>query len=360
MDLRPNISRIQNRTIFGYRIRVLTVTKLFLLTFPDPHQTQVSSSSSSSSVFFLVNPEVQESEAMKKRVIGLSFLVLLLNLLITFSHGKSDGVCVSQGGRFPPFSSEGKPPKKVGKGSRDLTLCRLFRKRTCCNAAQTHPALMSIRRLASSGEASQECLNLWELLECSICDPRVGVQPGPPLICTSFCDRVYDACSSAYFSVDAKTQVLAPCGVKDFVCGRAAEWVPNGTELCRAAGFAVKLPDDKYFDMEEASCYGGKVSLDKISDSWKTSRFEVPLKAESFGILEDFRQWVQEMTLSETVSWAVGGMVLTSGLLFVSRRKNHNQRQKLAPIQRTARKLDGKINQATPPGSPGSRKGSRR
>lgn len=295
---------------------------------------------------------------MKTSGNGFFFLVLL-SLLITFSHGKSDGLCVSQGGRFPPFSSEGKPPKKVGKGSSDLTLCRVFRKRTCCDAAQTHPALLSIRKLASTGEAGHECLHLWELLECSVCDPRVGVQPGPPLICNSFCDRVYEACSNAYFSVDAKTQVLAPCGVKDLVCGRAAEWVPNGTELCRAAGFSVKLPDNNYIDLEEASCYGGKASLDKIADSWRASRSEVPQKAESLGILEDFQQWVQEMTLSETISWAVGGMVLTAGLLFVSKRKSHNQRLKLAAIQRTARKLEGKLNQASPT-SPGSRKGSRR
>lgn len=116
-------------------------------------------------------------------------------------------MCVSQGGRFPPFSSEGKTPKRVGKGAKDLTLCRVFRKKTCCDAAQTLPAFLSVRRLASGGEASQECLHLWELLECSVCDPRVGVQPGPPVICSSFCERVYEACSDAYFSMDAKTQV---------------------------------------------------------------------------------------------------------------------------------------------------------
>lgn len=123
-----------------------------------------------------------------------------------FLLGESNDVCVSQGGRFPPFSLEGKPPKKVSK-AQDLTLCRVFRKRTCCGVAQTHPALLSVRRLASTGEANQECLQLWELLECSICDPQVGVQPGPPLICASFCDRVFKTCSDAYFSVDAKTQV---------------------------------------------------------------------------------------------------------------------------------------------------------
>lgn len=297
---------------------------------------------------------------MKKRVYGFSILILFFNLLITFSHGKLNGVCVSQGGRFAPFSSEGKPPERASKGRSDLTLCRVFRKKTCCDAAQTHPALLSIRKLASTGEASQECLHLWELLECSICDPNVGVQPGPPLICASFCERVYQACSNAYFSMDAKTQVLAPCGVNDFVCGRAAEWVSNGTELCHAAGFAVKLPDDRYIDGEETSCYGGKASLDKIAGSWSASRSERPQKDKNIGILEDFQQWVQEMQFGERVSWAVGGLVLTAGLLFVSKRRSHSQRQKLAAIQRTARKLEGKMNQASSPVSQGNRKGSRR
>lgn len=247
----------------------------------------------------------------------------------------------------------------MSKGTKDLTLCRLFRKKTCCTTAQTHPALLAVRKLASTGEASQECLHLWELLECSICDPRVGVQPGPPLVCSSFCDGVFHACSSAYFSMDAKTQVLAPCGVNDFVCGRASEWVSNGTELCHAAGFAVKIFDDTNVDIGGTSCYGSKASLDSIAQSWSTSRSELPQKDENLGIFEDFQQWVLEMPLSERISWAVGGMVLTSGLLFVSKRKSHNQRQKLAAIQRTARKLEGNMNPNTTV-SQGNRKGSRR
>lgn len=139
----------------------------------------------------------------------LLYGIKILKIYGIYCNAGEPAVCVSQGGRFPPFSSEGKPPKKVSKGTKDLTLCRVFRRNTCCDVAQTHPALLSVRRLASTGEASQECLDLWELLECSICDPRVGVQPGPPLICGSFCDRVYSACSNAYFSMDAKKQV---CG----------------------------------------------------------------------------------------------------------------------------------------------------
>lgn len=131
--------------------------------------------------------------------------------------GKPSGACVSQGGRFPPFKSEGSTPKK---GPKDLTLCRIFRKKTCCDVTHTHPALLSVRKLASTGEASQECLHLWELLECSICDPRVGTQPGPPLICASLCERIYEACSNAYFSMDVKTQVHGWLSLFKIVCTR--------------------------------------------------------------------------------------------------------------------------------------------
>ncbi|KAL6494496.1 hypothetical protein OROGR_031296 [Orobanche gracilis] len=253
-----------------------------------------------------------------------SYCVLLsltcIKFLFLLTNGKTSEVCISPGGRFPPFLNEGKPPKKASKGSADLTFCRIFRRKTCCDVTQTHPALLSIRKLASSGEASQECLHLWELLECSICDPRVGVQRGPPRICVSFCDRVYEACSTAYFAMDAKTQdwtimfqVLSPCGLGDFVCGRASEWVSNGTELCHASGFSLMSSDDS----EEALCYGGKGSVDYTANLWKTSPSEGSTGKLDAWRLEDFRQWISDMPFNERVSWAVGGMVLTAGLLFL-------------------------------------------
>ncbi|XP_058226172.1 folate-binding protein 1 isoform X2 [Rhododendron vialii] len=280
---------------------------------------------------------------MRSDCCAVLFLLTSLNVLVHVTFGKSDGVCISPGGRFPPFANQGKPPRKATKGPKDLTLCRVFSKKTCCDVTQTHPALLSIRRLALTGEASQECLQLWELLECSICDPGVGVQLGPPVICDTLCDRVYKACSNAYYSMDAKTQVLAPCGVGDFVCGRASEWTSNGTELCWAAGFSVKPSND----IEETSCYGGKASLDSIADSWRASKSGEPQNAESSGVWKDFQQWAREMPFSERVCWAVGGMVLTAGLFF-TRRKSHNQRQKQAAIQRTARKLESKVSQKSP------------
>ncbi|GAB4855602.1 hypothetical protein Ancab_024222 [Ancistrocladus abbreviatus] len=276
------------------------------------------------------------------------FVVLLLFLLFTLPllslSEKSNGICVSPGGRFRRFSYEGKPPKRV----RDLTLCRVFRQRTCCDSSQTHYALVSIRKLASTGEANQDCLQLWEVLECSICDPHVGTEPGPPLICGSFCERVFQACSSAYFAMDAKAQVLAPCGVKDFVCGRASEWISNGTELCRAAGFAVKQSEDSIIGMDETSCYGGKASLDSVADSWKDPEAGAFGKDNEVGSVGDFLQWLGEMPFSERVSWAIGGLVLTAGLFFMSRRRSYSQRQKQAAILRTARKLEAKMGQTAP------------
>ncbi|CAN6575734.1 unnamed protein product [Malus baccata var. baccata] len=126
----------------------------------------------------------------------------------------------------------------------------------------------------------------------------------------------------------ALASVLAPCGVNDHVCGRASEWIRNGTEFCHAAGFAVK--DDASLSNEEAFCYGGKGSLDLIADSWKASPSE--------------QRW-REMPFGERVSWAVGGLVLTAGLLSVRRSQSHN----VAALR--IRKFEAKISQKSPDSS---------
>uniref|UniRef100_A0A7N0U6Z2 Folate receptor-like domain-containing protein n=1 Tax=Kalanchoe fedtschenkoi TaxID=63787 RepID=A0A7N0U6Z2_KALFE len=277
----------------------------------------------------------------------VALLLLVVDLSIGFVTGKPSGVCTSQGGRFPPFASDGKPPGRVSKGPKDLTLCRVFRKKTCCDVAQTHPALLSIRQLATTGEASPECLHLWELLECSICDPQVGVKPGPPVLCASLCNKLFEACSTAYFSMDGIRQILAPCGVGDFVCGQAPEWVSNGTELCRAAGFAVQQSDDAT-SIKEPTCYGGKASIDSVADSWKSSQSKMTKETGNFGVSEEFLQWVAERPFLERVSWAVGGMVLTAGLIYMSKRRSHSHGQKLAAIRRTARRMETNMNQKFP------------
>ncbi|KAF3782333.1 hypothetical protein EJ110_NYTH34642 [Nymphaea thermarum] len=245
------------------------------------------------------------------------FFSLLLYTTLS-SNVKSGGVCISPGGRFPPFPFEGHPPRKATKGPKDLTLCRVFRKRTCCDITQTYPALVSLRKLSSLGEASEECLHLWELLECSICDPHVGVRQGPPVICASLCNAVFQSCSSAYFAFDGKTQVLSPCGSRDILCSKASEFISNGSDLCRLAGFSVKQSTNAYHITEDSFCYGGKATFDSTSDSWRHSESESSQEAQNFGMLTDFLQWTSQMSFSERVSWAVGGLVLTAGLFFFS------------------------------------------
>ncbi|KAJ1695192.1 hypothetical protein LUZ63_011890 [Rhynchospora breviuscula] len=239
---------------------------------------------------------------------------------------RENGLCIYQGGRFPPFSIEGQKPRKAPKGPRDLTLCRVFRHNTCCDITQTYPALVSVRKLASTGEGGRECLHLWELLECSICDPTVGTRSGPPQICASFCNMVFDACSGAYFSLDMKTQILSPCGLNDIVCGKLNKWASNGTELCHLTGFSVH--NDSVTSDEGGAvqfCYGGKESLDSIANSWKFSEHGSAFDSQhsSFWGLE-------------TVSWAIGGMVLTAGLVYISKRKSYSRRQRQAATIRTA------------------------
>ncbi|KAM3241937.1 hypothetical protein ACQJBY_054580 [Aegilops geniculata] len=265
-------------------------------------------------------------------------LLLLIFFSLTASAAQPKGVCVSPGGRFPAFSSEGKPPGKAAKGRRDLALCRIFRQNTCCDVTQTFPALLSVRKLSSTGEGSGECLHLWELLECSVCDPRVGVRPGPPVICASFCDMVFEACSEAYLSIDTKTQALSPCGLGDILCGKAHKWVSNGTELCRLAGFSVQVSDASPSEVVETFCYGGKASLDSISDTWTSSKDRPVLHDMASWDLEIFQRWAKEMPVGERISWAVGGMVLTAGLIFISKREGYSRRRKQVSVAQTVRK----------------------
>ena len=127
----------------------------------------------------------------------------------------------------------------------------------------------------------------------------------------------YKSSDGIHFVIDFTFQILAPCGVNDFVCGRAAEWVNNGTDLCHAAGFQVKLSDNLNVGKQETSCYGDITSLGSVADSWKASQFEMTQKGERLGGFEDFQQWMRGMPFSERVSWAIGGMVLTAGLVFI-------------------------------------------
>ena len=110
-------------------------------------------------------------------------------------NSSENGVCISKRGR--PYELEGKLPKPG-----DLNLCNASHDKTCWSAS------LALQNLATHGEASKDCFYFYDLLECSICHPDVGVQSERLRICASFCDRVFEACSDAYFSTsDASNQV---------------------------------------------------------------------------------------------------------------------------------------------------------
>ncbi|GLJ10760.1 hypothetical protein SUGI_0134430 [Cryptomeria japonica] len=291
---------------------------------------------------------VDDMEKEKMRCSNRGFLALYIfcNLycLVTV-EGNGRGLCISPGGHFPRFTSEGLPPRKSSKGPNDLTACRIYRKRTCCSSTQTHPILISIRKLASIGEASEECLALWELLQCSICDPHVGVRPGPPVICESFCNSVFQACSNAFFSVDPNTQVLVPCGSRDTLCGKGLEWTSNSSEFCQLVGFSVLEHVDSFTGLENPFCFDGRTSIETVNVWQKSSQSDFSEEVWDSTLLQQFYQWVMQLDTSERISWAVGGLVLTAGVIYTSKRRSRSYRQKIAALNRAKNLLEARAKQ---------------
>lgn len=284
-----------------------------------------------------------------------------------------EGVCVSQGSRFPKFSLENHAPRKASKGKIDLTLCRYYRKKTCCDVVQTHAAVLTLQKLAGSGEASSQCLEQWEVLECSICDPRVGITPGPPLLCPAFCESVFSACADAFFSTDPLTQVslsllsaalhssahssstlltlykplksrgntagtafehwdfycaisdwvtvfgckqmLMPCGPKDVLCARAKEWASNSSAFCQLAGFASVDTRNQFNFLEERACYDGKAEAPGSADEVVKIKQRSTRRAKHDSSLDMLRKYIENMDVAVQIMWAIGGLVLTAGAL---------------------------------------------
>ncbi|XP_018433455.1 folate-binding protein 1-like [Raphanus sativus] len=203
----------------------------------------------------------------------LTPILLLLPLFISSSSGEAVnssenvGVCVSKGGRsHQPYELEGKLPESADLEFKELNLCNVFHGKTCCSASSGMlSASLALQNLAAHGDASKDCLFWFELLECSICHPDVGVQSGPIRICASFCDSVFEACSDASFS--SNTQVVVPCAPSNgTICEKASKLVTNGTAFCEAVGFTVLQGAD---DSVEEPCYGSKRVLVTAVESFK-------------------------------------------------------------------------------------------
>nr|VDD47275.1 unnamed protein product [Brassica oleracea] len=188
----------------------------------------------------------------KRMFLLLLTLIMLLPLSISSSSGEPvnsnrNGVCISKEGPFSTSASEG---KLADPEFEDLNVCKVFHEKTCCSTSRMLSASEAVEILATYGEAPKDCLYLFELLECSIC--QAGTLP----ICASFCDRVFQACSDAYFSSDASDQVIVPCGASEsIICGKASKWDTNGTAFCYALGFTVQ-------SAVEEPCYASKSSLE--------------------------------------------------------------------------------------------------
>ena len=69
--------------------------------------------------------------------------------------------------------------------------------------------------------------------------------------------------------------------------------------------------------VDDIFCYGGKASLDCISNSWTYSKDRPTLSGVTSWDVRDFQRWARDMPVGERVSWAIGGMVLTAGLIFI-------------------------------------------
>ncbi|KAG2245676.1 hypothetical protein Bca52824_085304 [Brassica carinata] len=220
--------------------------------------------------------------------------VLLLHLLISSSSGEAvnsseNRVCVSKGGRsHQAYELEGKLPESADLEFKDLNMCSMFHEKTCCSAS------LALQNLATHGEASKDCLYFYDLLECSICHPDVGVQSERLRICASFCDTVFEACSDAYFSTsDASNQVIVPCvASNDTICEKASKLETNGTAFCEAVGFTVVQTAD------DSACYGSSIS--SFGPAVKSL-----IKTENVGWLQDLKKLVREMTLVQQFSWVV-------------------------------------------------------
>ncbi|CAA7015864.1 unnamed protein product [Microthlaspi erraticum] len=201
--------------------------------------------------------------------------VLMLHLLISSSSGASansneNGVCISNSADLE---------------SKDQNMCNVFHGKTCCSAS------VALENLATYGEAAKECLDLFELLECSICHPHVEIQSGTLRIC----DRVFEACSDAYFSSDANNQVQVPCGASNsIICGKASKWESSGRVFCDAVGFTVTNDDDSV----EEPFNGSKSSLEEpVMESF--------VKTENFAGFRDHQKRVREMIRAQQLSWVI-------------------------------------------------------
>ena len=69
--------------------------------------------------------------------------------------------------------------------------------------------------------------------------------------------------------------------------------------------------------VDDIFCYGGKASLDCISNSWTSSKDRPTLSGLTSWDVQVFQRWAGDMPVGERASWEIGGVVLRAGLIFI-------------------------------------------
>ena len=167
----------------------------------------------------------------------------VLAWLVAGASTSSDLVCASKEG-WPRYERHGRSPAKA-----KLPYCSRWASKTCCDAEQAKQARANFATL-SMATASSDCRQAWQLLQCAICSPDVGVMnataagAGDPAVadarvpvCASFCEAVYQACITSYFVGDESYAIRGCNPSTDAVCSRLVDWDVDSAGLCELAGF---------------------------------------------------------------------------------------------------------------------------
>lgn len=128
------------------------------------------------------------------------------------------------------------PYKKPSKSALSFSLCQQYQRCSCCNASHA----LAIHRSLQSTDAepmSDGCYAITAQMACRSCDPEVGMGL-KDRVCTHTCQNWLNACQHDYFSYNAMSQSLEPCGTgaASAVCSQASQLARNGVEFCSMAG----------------------------------------------------------------------------------------------------------------------------
>lgn len=150
--------------------------------------------------------------------------------------------------------NESLPPKD--RSRQDLNFCTEHHTRTCCERNHTRSVLSLYS--AFSFERSASCTQMSRLALCAFCDADVGTglksQQDRIVLCSSFCERWFQACYNDFFTSGGSGAGLNPCTPSALVCSPLGEITDTAREFCEKVGLydIAKVEDE-----EHDACYDG-------------------------------------------------------------------------------------------------------